>query len=223
MARGRFLELCRDGHWEFVRRIGSLGAAFVLAVTDANEMVLVEQYRVPVRGRVIELVAGIVGDDPNQPAEAPANAALRELEEEAGFRAERVELLLEGPVAPGLANEHMTLWRAIGLRRVGDGGGLAAEHEHITVHLVPLGEVIAFLAERQRAGIQVDSRVYTGLYFIGAAAHAAAPQPSSAAYPCVTFGALTSPKLCSTPSSSRWPKAWHPEAKPYRLGGACSR
>lgn len=179
MARGRFLELCRDGHWEFVRRIGSLGAAFVVAVTDDNEMVLVEQYRVPLRRRVIELVAGIVGDNPMQPAEAPAKAALRELEEEAGFRAERVELLLEGPVAPGLAQEHMSLWRAVGLTRVGEGGGIAAENEHITVHLVPLGEVPAFLAERQQAGILVDSRVYTGLYFIGAAASAAAPTTAS--------------------------------------------
>ena len=167
MARGRFLELCRNGRWEYVRRVGSLGAAFVLAVTDANEMILVEQFRVPIQRRCIELVAGIVGDQVASSEEAPAKTALRELEEEAGFRAERVELLFEGPTSPGLAAEHMHLFRAIGITRVGKGGGLAAEHEDITVHVVPLADVHAFLAQRQSEGVLIDSRVFVGLYFAG--------------------------------------------------------
>jgi hypothetical protein len=62
LARGDFLELRRDGHWEYVRRVRGRGAAFVLALTEADEIVLVEQYRVPLRARVIEPPAGIVGD-----------------------------------------------------------------------------------------------------------------------------------------------------------------
>ncbi len=71
LHRGKYLELLRDGHWEFVRRVNARGAVFVLAVTEAKELVLVEQYRVPVGERTLELPAGIYGDAESPAAETP--------------------------------------------------------------------------------------------------------------------------------------------------------
>ena len=52
----------RDG-WEFVERKNGKEAVAVIALTDDDELILVEQYRRPVDARVIDLPAGLVGDD----------------------------------------------------------------------------------------------------------------------------------------------------------------
>ena len=166
MARGKYLELCRDGNWEYVRRVNARGAAFMLAVTEAQELVLVEQYRVPLQRRCIELPAGIVGDDPAHPGENAESAALRELEEETGFRGGRIEHLLSGPSSPGMSAEILHLFRVSDLARVGPGGG-ADDGEDITVHLVPLDEVHAWLQNRAVAGLAIEPRIYAGLWFAG--------------------------------------------------------
>lgn len=165
LHRGRFVELVKDGRWEFVRRVQARGAVFVLAATAADEIVLVEQHRVPVRARTIELPAGIYGDDESEAHETPEQCALRELEEETGFRGAHARVLLTGPVAPGLATEMMFLVRVEGLTRVHDGGGVGGED--ITVHTVPLAGVEAWLEARRRAGLLVEPRIYAGLYFLG--------------------------------------------------------
>lgn len=164
LHRGRFVELLRDGRWEFVRRVKARGAVFVLAATDADELVLVEQYRVPVQCRTLELPAGIYGDDESEADATPEQCALRELEEETGFRGARASRLLTGPVAPGLTTEIMFLVRVEGLTRVHAGGGVGGED--ITVHTVPLAGAEAWLEERRRAGLQVEPRIYAGLYFL---------------------------------------------------------
>ena len=164
LHRGRFVELVKDGRWEFVRRVNARGAVFVLAVTDAGELVLVEQYRVPVQARTLELPAGIYGDEDSHETETPEACALRELEEETGFRGARARLLVTGPVAPGLTTEIMYLVRVEGLQRVHDGGGVGGED--ITVHTVPLDRAPAWLEEKRRAGLQVEPRIYAGLYFL---------------------------------------------------------
>lgn len=164
LAEGRFLRLQKQGRWEFVSRVQANGAAFLCAVTDDRELVLVEQYRVPLRSRVIELPAGIIGDDPAFAGESIEAAAARELEEETGFRAGHIERLLSGPTAPGMSSEMLHLFRATGLVRVGAGGGVAGE-EDITVHVVALDAVPAWLAARSAAGVLVEPRVYVGLWF----------------------------------------------------------
>jgi len=165
LHRGRFLELLRDGTWEYVRRVKAHGAVFVLAVTDANELVLVEQYRVPVQERTLELPAGIYGDEESAEGESPGQCALRELEEETGYRGEAATLLLSGPVAPGLTSEIMHLVRVTGLTRVHAGGGVAGEA--ITVHAVPLAEVRGWLERKRGEGFQVEPRIYAALYLLG--------------------------------------------------------
>src|SRR5687768_8463814 len=64
LGNGRFLELVRDEHgWEYARRVNATGVVVIAASTDKNEVILIEQYRPPVGARVVELPAGLVGDD----------------------------------------------------------------------------------------------------------------------------------------------------------------
>jgi len=162
---GRYLALVREGHWEYADRTNATGAAIIVAVTAERKLLLVEQYRIPVHARTIELPAGIIGDEPGGSDEVHAEAARRELIEETGYEAGHIEALTHGPASSGLTSETVTLFRATDLRRVGAGGGVA--HEAITVHEVPLAEVHEWLATKSKAGVLVDPKVYAGLYFIG--------------------------------------------------------
>lgn len=164
LYRGRFLRLVRDRHWEYVARVNSSGAGFIAAVTDEKELVLVEQYRLPLQARTVELPAGMIGDEAAFADESIEASTLRELEEETGFRGARAEILASGPVAAGLTSEMLHLVRIRGLVRVGAGGGVAGED--ITVHLVPLDGVDRWLRERQAAGLLIEPRIYAALYFI---------------------------------------------------------
>jgi len=164
LHKGKFFALVKEGHWEYVDRTNATGAAIIVAVTDEQKLLLVEQYRIPVHARTIELPAGIIGDEPGSGDENHADAARRELEEETGYRAERMEPLTHGPASSGLTSETVTLFLATKLRRVGKGGGVA--HEQITVHEVPLNEVHDWLDTRAQAGFLIDSKVYAGLYFL---------------------------------------------------------
>ena len=163
LYRGKFLALRRDGRWEYAERTIGGGGAAVVALTAAGEIVLVEQLRHPVGGRTIELPAGIVGDDAS--GEAPETTALRELEEETGFRADTAELLMSGPTAPGLTSERTYMVLARGLERVGSGGGV--DGEDIVTHLVPLHAAPDWLAARAAEGLAVEPKVYAGLFFAG--------------------------------------------------------
>lgn len=164
LHRGRFLELLKDGRWEYAQRVNARGAVFVVAVTPAGELVLVEQYRVPVHERTLELPAGIYGDEDSAAHETPEQCALRELEEETGYRASRAKLLFSGPVAPGLTSEILFMVRARGLEKVHPGGGIGGEN--ITVHTVPLTEIDGWLERKRREGLLVEPRIYAGLYFL---------------------------------------------------------
>jgi ADP-ribose pyrophosphatase len=156
--------LIKEGRWEYAERTNATGAAIIVAVTDDRKLLLVEQYRIPVHARTVELPAGIVGDEPGADGEAHAEAARRELIEETGYDAERMEALTHGPASSGLTSETVTLFLAAQLRLVGTGGGVA--HEDITVHEVSLDEVHDWLAAKAQAGVLVDPKVYAGLYFL---------------------------------------------------------
>lgn len=160
---GHFLRLVRDGRWEFVSRTNSSGAVFILAVTPQQELVLVEQYRIPLQAHTIELPAGMIGDEQHLRDETLFESALRELEEETGYRGRSAELLLSGPVAPGLTSEMLHLVRVGELERVHEGGGV--DGEDIRVHVVPLAGIDAWLDRQRDAGRLIEPRVYTGLYF----------------------------------------------------------
>ena len=161
---GRFLSLVREGHWEYANRVNASGAAIILALTSERKLLLVEQYRIPCRARTIELPAGIIGDEPETGSESHAEAAGRELLEETGYAAERIEPLTTGPASSGVTSELVTLFRATQLRRADRGGGIG--HEEITVHEVPLAEVPVWLEAKARSGVLIDPKIYAGLYFL---------------------------------------------------------
>jgi ADP-ribose pyrophosphatase len=151
---GRFIEAKTSGKWEFVSRTRGVGAAVILAVDDGH-VLLVEQYRVPIGARCLELPAGLVGDE--EEGEAAATAAIRELEEETGYRAERAIDLGRFHASPGMSSEGFTLLRAEGLTKAGEGGGVSGED--IQVHRVKLDAVQAFVAERRAAGVAMDAKL----------------------------------------------------------------
>lgn len=159
---GRFIAAKTRGRWEYVSRTRDIRAAVILATDAENHVILVEQFRVPLGRRTIELPAGLVGDEAGSEDEDATAAAARELEEETGYRAGRIEPVGEFYSSPGMVTESYTLFRATELVKVGDGGGVA--DEAITVHRVPLGKIEAFLAERRAAGLGIDTRL---LLFLG--------------------------------------------------------
>ena len=160
----KFLNLIQEGHWDYVERVNATGAALIVAVTPEEKILLVEQYRIPVHVRTIELPAGIIGDEPCNVDESHAGAARRELLEETGYAAGQIEAVTTGAACSGITSERVTLFRATELRRVGQGGGVGKED--ITVHEVPLREVLPWLEARAKSGILIDPKVYTGLFFL---------------------------------------------------------
>ena len=168
LAEGRFARLVAQQGWEWVERVNASGAVVIVAVTSEGQLVLVEQYRVPLGRRVIELPAGLVGDTAGSEHEALVDAARRELLEETGCEASELKLLIEGPSSAGLANEVYALFLARGVHRLGSGGGDPSED--IQVHLVALDEVAEWLDTMRSRGIMIDPKIYAGLYFAGGAA-----------------------------------------------------
>lgn len=152
---GKYIKVRRQGTWEFVSRTRGVTAAVIVAI-DEGHVVLVEQYRVPVGARCIELPAGLVGDE--TAGEAIETAAIRELEEETGYRAERMLDLGRFHSSAGMSSEAFTLMRAEGLTKVGEGGGVGG-HEEIEVHRVALDAVAAFVAAKRAQGCAVDVKL----------------------------------------------------------------
>ena len=152
--QGKWIEVKRRGRWEYVTRARGIKAAVIVAL-GAGDVLLVEQFRVPLGRVCLELPAGLIGDE--QEGEDPLLAAQRELEEETGYAAAEWDDLGEYFSSPGMLGESFTLLRARGLTQVSEGGGVPGEN--ITVHRVPLAEISQFIAERRGLGIAVDSKL----------------------------------------------------------------
>ena len=153
----------RDG-WEFVERVRGKTAVAVLALTEDGRLILTEQFRKPVNARVIDLPAGLVGDE--EGVADPKETARKELKEETGYSCRSVEMLASGPTSPGITSERVSIYRAMDVRHVGEGGGV--EGEDITVHTVRPDEVREWLARKERDGILIDLKVWSALYFLTA-------------------------------------------------------
>jgi len=160
-----YVALVERSGWTFVTRPGVTGIVTVVAVTERDELVLVEQFRDPLDRPVLELPAGLVGDEAEHEGESLETAARRELLEETGYTCEELTLLGEGATSPGITDEILTVFRAHGVRRVGEGGGVGGER--ITVHTVPLAGLRGWLASCEEEGAVVDLKLFGALHLAG--------------------------------------------------------
>jgi len=156
---GHYLTMVKRGRWEYVTRRIKKPAVGIVAVTDADRILLVEQYRSPVGHRLVELPAGLAGDIPGAENEPLLEAAQRELLEETGYSASVWTELTTGYSSPGLTDESIVLFLAEGLEKVGPGGG--DQNESIEVHEVSWEHVLPWLAEH---GQVADLKLLAGLY-----------------------------------------------------------
>ena len=148
---GKYIRAVRRGSWEYVERCGGVSAVVILAEVG-GKVILIEQSRVPLGGRpCLELPAGLVGDEDDKGVE---ETAVKELEEETGYTAERIERLGEFFSSPGMVAEGFDLVRAHGVRPCG-----TPVEEGITVHLVERGAVPQFVAARRTAAVAIDVKL----------------------------------------------------------------
>jgi ADP-ribose pyrophosphatase len=163
LYRGRYLSLLEVDGWEFASRSNASGVVVLVAVTPHDELVLVEQFRIPVGSAVIELPAGLVGDlaDRDEPLML---AAQRELLEETGFRAGSLQVLMACPSSAGMSDETITFILASELEKVADGGGDSSED--IRVHVIPIRQVDQWLSDRLAGGTPLDPKIFSALYWL---------------------------------------------------------
>ena len=157
--KGRHLSMAdRDG-WEFAIRNTRKPSVGIVAIMDDHRVVLVEQYRPPVKGKVIELPAGLVGDLAGSENESLLECAKRELYEETGYSATTWTELIRAYSSPGLTDESIVLFLAEGLTKSGRGGGDAGED--IAIHEVQLDQVVQWLSDR---GGRADLKLLAALH-----------------------------------------------------------
>ena len=152
---GKWIQAKRQGKWEFVSRARGIKATVIVAIDTDDHVLLVDQYRVPLGKRCLELPAGLIGDEHD--TDTVESAARRELEEETGYTCAAVENLGEFFASPGMVSESFYLVRATGLSKIGEGGGVA--EEDINVHRVPMADLSAFVAQKRADGFGMDVKM----------------------------------------------------------------
>ena len=142
-----------DGE-EFDRHVVHHPGAVVVVPVIEGEAVLVRQWRVATGRDLLEVPAGKRDVD----GEAPEITANRELEEEIGFRAGRLDLMCEFYNSPGFCDEYTYLFLATDLE-ARPRAAVSAEEAAMTIERVPLARVDALIA----AGELVDAKSIIGL------------------------------------------------------------
>ena len=112
------------------------GAVAVIAVTDENKLVLVEQYRKPMEKALVEIPAGKLDAGEN-----PKDCAIRELEEETGYVCESIDRIISMYTSPGFADEIVHIYVAKGLSKKENAKGLD-EDEFVDLMEVTLEEAV---------------------------------------------------------------------------------
>lgn len=141
----------RYGDGEIVRQyLDHTGAAAVVAVDEGRRVLLIQQYRHPIRQRDWELPAGLL----DVAGEDPMDAARRELAEEADLTAEGWEPLVSTYTTPGSNSEIIHIYLATGLSPAAESFVRTDEEADIRLAWVPLDEAAdGVLAGRLRNGI----------------------------------------------------------------------
>lgn len=166
--KGKYLQLVEDDGWEYVERVNNVEAAIIIPVfvdrqypmgnPKRDNLVLIREYRVPLKRYNYGLPAGLIGDHGQETA---LQAAHRELEEETGYKAGRMRHVTFGPPSSGLSNEILNFFLADKLVKFSDDVGVGGED--ISVHLAPVHTAKEWL--ENKVGDIIDPKVYLGLYF----------------------------------------------------------
>ena len=146
------VDTVREGEKTYVREVvRHPGSAVIVPVLEDGSIALVRQYRHPAVRYLLELPAGTLNDK-----EQPAQGAARELEEELGLVAGRLEKLCEFFVSPGFCSEKMWLYLATDLRETSQR---LEEDEAIEVVRVPLARALQMITD----GEIEDAKTIIGL------------------------------------------------------------
>lgn len=159
LGKGKYLDLWKRGSWEYCKRPFSDVAIGILAINDQEQVILVEQFRVPIGQSVIELPAGLVGDD--LAGEDLMEAGKRELLEETGYEALAIRPILDSPTSAGMTSERTVIAFAHPVRKVSAGGGV--DGENIVIHEIPLARCLDWLESKNREGVPVDFKIHAAL------------------------------------------------------------
>jgi ADP-ribose pyrophosphatase len=130
------------------------GACVLVPLLDDGQVVLIRNYRIAARETLIELPAGTL-----EPPEPPLKTAERELIEETGYRAAKIEFLHAFFLSPGILDEKMHLYIATGLTA---GKPAREEGEEIENFVVPWDEAVGMVADGQIA----DAKTIVGLLWV---------------------------------------------------------
>ncbi|MDQ8729475.1 NUDIX hydrolase [Bradyrhizobium sp. LHD-71] len=162
LYEGKFIRLMDDDGWEFADRVVGDGVVCIVAIDDGH-VILVEEFRRAVQAPVISLPAGLIDRaEAGRTQETAIEAAVRELREETGYTARRIEQVASGPISAGMTTERLTFFLAQDLVA---GPSEPDESEDIKVHRVPLERLSGWLAECTARGAEIDPKIFAGLYF----------------------------------------------------------
>lgn len=127
-------------------------AAAIVAIHD-DKILLVKQYRISVDKVIYEVPAGMIEHDEN-----PKDAALRELEEETGYRANSIEYFTEFYSTPGFCTEKLSIFYAKDLEFVGQN---LDEGENLDVVEIPVDEALSLI----ESGEIMDAKTISSILF----------------------------------------------------------
>jgi ADP-ribose pyrophosphatase len=146
-----------DGSVALREIVDHMGAVVIVALDDDDRVVMVNQYRPAVGGRLDELPAGLL----DVAEEPPLDAARRELAEETQLQAQHWEVLLDLHSSPGFSDEAVRVFLARGLREAARPDGFTVEHEEasMTVTRVPLEIAV----DRALAGAITNAAAVAGV------------------------------------------------------------
>jgi 8-oxo-dGTP pyrophosphatase MutT (NUDIX family) len=179
--RGKILALRTDevrmpgGGTAMREVVEHFGAVAVAAVDDAGRLMMVYQYRTALGRRLWELPAGLL----DEPGEAPAVAAARELCEETGLVAQDWRVLIDIALSPGFCDEAVRVYLARGLSQV-DRPEADHEEADLTAHWVDLEQAV----ERVLSGEIVNATAAAGVLAAhGAIVEGRPTRPADAPWP----------------------------------------
>jgi ADP-ribose pyrophosphatase len=158
LYKGKYIRLVKKGTWEYVERVGSNKAVVIIPILrNPNGIVFLKEFRVPINNYTLSVPAGLVEKD-----EDVLVAAGRELEEEAGYKAGFLKVVLEAPSSVGLSCERLIYVIADDLTEVSDGGG--DENEDITVQDIAMKSIDSRIEDALFMGWDIDIKIYCAIY-----------------------------------------------------------